>query len=400
MAEPAPPLLFHRMLHETPDISRSIVSNSGPGNDFKFLCGLRASSKELNENTVMKSIYEKYEIIYNDFFSKQWSACQHVYNQPNLTSSYDAMLVYKKEAFFFDAVRQMINFSANHNLYDPIPGRQNIVRTFHMLETYNWKEFCGHIESYFAFDTIISVLLNYIVKVVMDQSNLFYFYIVKHDGADSGDMTKHDYSEHKRRILNKMGDVGVVQCVWTVCRYHSTNARLQETLLDILYEMTKSCSVKAVRDLLKEPGNMLILENILNDTIIGQEDSVENDKFLHSAWMYAWVVKAMFDSDPVFTDDEEIRVIAGVHHFIARCFRHNCMSNSILRTLLNVVADRVRTSTLRTLTNVQIEVLCTSRMIALDSICKRCVSNLLYRARAANSIYGILGIPADFVLQS
>jgi len=230
--------------------------------------------------------------------------------------------------------------------------------------------------------------------VVTDKRNEYLGDIVTGDGA----MTRQEYFDQKRRILGNMGDAGVVDCLWTVCRYHSTNVPLQAKLLDIVYEMTKSRSVHRVKNILKTPGNMLVLETILMDTDIGLPGGRQNILFLNSAANYVSLVSTMFNADPVFTAEEEGRVVDAVYDFIARCFRNRCMTYVMLIPLLTVVSDRVRTSTLRKLTDVQIEVFCSEDCVRHMPTTQRQVSTLLHRALAANDIYDTSGIHPMFQL--
>ena len=76
--------------------------------------------------------------------------------------------------------------------------------------------------------------------------------------------------------------------------------------------MTKSRSVHRVRNILKIPGNMLVLETILMDTDIGLPGGRQNILFLNSAVNYVSLVSVMLNEDPVFTA-EDIRKIHSLY---------------------------------------------------------------------------------------
>jgi len=398
MAGAPPPVQFHDLLARVEEISQLIVRNSGEGHAFETLCKMRACSTTLHQNKPMKEMYENYENAYRDFVSARSAARRAVGSKHGLTACYEEMLLHLDQPCFFDAMEAMLDTCVAHMEIDPVSARGAMVQARGLLENYDWKEFCRYINIYTEFHSILDVLLEYILEVVLDNRTDLFFHVVTPDGAASGGMTKDDYLDQNRRILGNMGDAGVVDCLWAACKRHPTNVPAQAKMLELLHEMTRSRGVHRVRDILKIPGNMLVVEDILTDTDIGPPDTVQNILFSNVASNYVSVVTAMFNADPVFTPEEEARVVGAVHTFIARCFRNGCMTYTMLIPLLNVVVDRVRTSTLRQLTNAQIDVLCDSHLVRNEFITRRQVATLLRRARAANDIYDSSGINPMFIL--
>ena len=162
-----------------------------------------------------------------------------------------------------------------------------------LLMTYNWGTFCRHVELYQEFDRIVHEFLDYILYLVTDHVCNIYDVIVRNNDTAAGGVSRETYYEQKHLILTNMGDAGVVQCMWTVCRYHRTNIPLQATMLDILYQMTTSPGVRHVKDVLKEPINMLILEDILASSDFGAPGSEQRQLFHDCSWNYASLVKVM-----------------------------------------------------------------------------------------------------------
>jgi len=396
MAGSPPPLLIHNILEEFPEFSQLIVLNSGEGHNFGTLCKLRACSKNLHKNEPMAEMHGKYQTLFSDFSQARLAARKNVKSKQSLTLCFEEMLRYEKEPYFFDAMEEMLNISAEHMHIDAVSARMTMVHVSELFEKYDWKKFCTIINTYIKLHRILDVFVEYITEVVLGCRTNLFFRITTHDGPPPGGMTRDDYFAQERRILGKIGDAGVVDSLWAACKCHPTNLPVQAKMLGLLDKMTRSRSMHRVRDMLKIPGNMFVVENILKDMKIGLDGSDLNYLFSSAASEYVRVVGVMFDSDPVFTPDEEGQVVDAVHNFIARCFRNDMMTSTMLNSLLYVVVDRVRTSTLRKLTNDQINVICNSDLFRSDLVTKRQATTLLRRARAANDIHDSAGIPTIF----
>jgi len=397
MAGRPPGLFFDTVLQQTPDVAQSIVLNSGAGYNFETLCKLRACRNGFRGNEPLQALYNKKRIMYEKFFSTRVLACRDVHSKPQLTSSFDAMVAYKKEPWFLDAMQTMMDKSIAQFEIDPVSARREIIRTHVLLQNYDWNQFIAHVENYREFHPVLEVLIMAILEVVPGKGGDYEVYIVTPHGFASSGMTTQEYSNMKGRILDNMTAAGVVEYLWAVCKFHPTNVPVQNKMLALLREMIKSRNVLRVRNILNPAGNMLMLESIVDSTNIGPPGSEQNILFLNVATDYVLVVSAMFDTDPVFTLEEECRVVDAVHNFIARCFRNGCMTYPMLNPLLTVVVDRVRASTLCQLTGAQIDVLCESHVIRIQPECRRQVAVLIYRARAANDIYDTSGIDPFFL---
>ena len=397
MAGRPPGLFFDTVLEQTPDVAQSIVLSSGAGYNFETLCNLRACTTNFRGNVPLQALYEKKKIMYEKFFSKKLHACQHVNSKQLLNPCFDAMMEFEHKPCFLNAMQTMLDRAVHEFGTDPESARQKIIHSHLVLENYNWSRFRSHITKYSEFHRILEVLIRGILSMVLCVGNNYDVNIVTPGGAVSGGMTTQEYSDMKSRILDNMTGAGVVEHLWAVCKLHPTNVPLQATMLNLLYQMIKSRNVVRVRNILHPAGNMLMLESIVDSTNIGPPGSEQNILFSNVATDYVFVVSAMFDTDPVFTPEEECRVVDAVHDFIARCFRNGCMTYRMLYPLLTVVVDRVRTSTLRRLTGAQIDVLCDSHVIRIQPSCRRQVAVLIYRARAANDIYDTSGIDPFFL---
>ena len=267
-----------------------------------------------------------------------------------------------------------------HNYWYP---EETPVRTFVnmrlLLATYDWKTYCRHLQLYQEFGGIVHRFLDYIVCLVADYSGKIYSVIVRNNDIAAGGVSRRTHYQQKHLIFANMGDAGVVQCIWTVCRYHRTNISIQVTLMNILHQMADSPCVCHVKDVLKEPGNMLVLETILANADFRALTNEQEALFHDCAAHYASIVEEMLRSDHIFTEEEEIRVVAAVHA--------NDMVENTLCTLLYSISNRVRDSTLRTLTNEQIRVLCTSELVRSLPRARLLVSRLIHRAFAVLGQY-------------
>ena len=399
MGDPPPRQLFHKMLEQVPDIAGSIMHNYGEAHTFETTRKLMACSKGFRGNEALQALYNNKRIVLDNFFSERLSARQEVNSKQNLETCFEAMIAHKDKPWFFDAMQAMLNMSVLQFQFDAVSARREIIHTRVLLENYDWTQFRAHIAIYSDFHSILEVLVDYILKVVIDYTQKYLVNIVTQDGPASAGMTKQHYLNLKTRILNNMVDAGVVEYLWGVCKLHRTNVLLQTKMLALLYEMKSTSRSKVVvRNILYPAGNMLRLEAIVADTDIGLPDSEQHILFSQVARNYLWVLSEMLSTDPVFTPDEECRVVDAVHSFIARCFRIGDISPLIFYHLLYLVVYRVSTSTLRNLTRAQIDVLCDSYLVQQSNDNRRNVATLIYRAHAVNDMLDISGIDPMFML--
>ena len=279
---------------------------------------------------------------------------------------------------------------------EPVAARQQMARTHALLETYDWNKFCAQLEVYQDFHVILQVFMDNIVDVVTDEVHRRIYC----DEGASGGVTACEYHWQKHRILGNMGDAGVVECIWTVCRYHSTCMSTQQKLVKILCEMSLTRSVSAVRNILKIPGHMHILYDIssFDDfTKVFKYPKWESNCNLCNCDL-GTLIMLMFPQNPLitvplFTAHEELQVVNMVHNMIAtRDFTAYTLLSTLI-PLLIVVCKYARPSTVRELTDAQIHALLHNSAIQAKPKAMQLVSTLLYRSCAAKDIVDTSEIP-------
>ena len=390
MAAPRPWQPFERFL-DTSDIAHLLVRSSGDGNHVETLAKMKSVSKYIHKSEAMKLVHRKQKAKKSAFFKGRSGALENIRAQPDEISCSEAMRSYEDKSFVFSVLHEMVRsrlFNQGYNAArdEQIPSMMINVRCF--LATYDWKFFCAHITEYQEFEDILEELLGHVLYLVMDKYQHFSSRILS-----AGGMTQQEYSDQHRLILGKMGDAGVVHCLWRVCQCHSTNADLQEYMVRILHFMLKARSITCVRDILKPPGNMAVFHNVLIPTDAGAYMPSYYQKFV---LIYAEFVNAMFSSDPVLDESEEIAVVSAVHSAIANCSGRGVMKTYALCMLLESICTRTRDSTLRTLTDAQIDFLCNDALVLSVPVATQYVSTLLYRALAANNEYDTTSIDPFF----
>jgi len=382
-----------------PVISELIVSRAGKGLEFETLCKMMACSKEFRTKGFLGPMYTQHKKRFLEFFSSRKIACEEVTSQPSLTLCFDKMIEYKEAPFFLDVMKAMQETSAARIEDEPVAARQQMARTHALLETYDWNKFCAQLEVYQDFHVILQVFMDNIVDVVTDEV-LRFSYNDRDEGGASGGVTAYEYHYQKQRILGNMGDAGVVECIWTVCRYHSTCMTTQQTLIKILCEMSRTRSVSAVRNILKIPGHMHILYDISSFDDFTQV-------FIYPFWQsncnlcncdLGTLIMVMFPQDPIitvplFSAHEELQVVNMVHNMIATLNFTEYTLLSTLIPLLIVVCKYVRPSTVRELTDAQIHALLDNSAIRANPKAMQLVSTLLYRSYAAKGIVDTSEIP-------
>jgi len=393
MAEPRPLVPLENIFAEIPEVS-GLVLRHCRGDILQTLENLRRSGRPLLINEYLNFINQSHQDAKENFFSEKIKARDKIESAFDLPQCFEITKTYQNTPVFFSAMTDLVKVCCQH-FESPVDTGSITVDTMInirlLLETYDWKQFCQHINLYAEFCGILNEYLNYVLDLAADSTWIFFEIIRVFKG-----ISQQEYFDQKRRIFANMGNAGFVQCIWRVCQYHSTNMPVQVKLLDILHELIKSPCVRHVRDVLKKRGNMCIIENILANTDSGEEDSRQQSKFDKCASRYASLVNMMFLSDAVFTEDEEIQVIAGVHTLIARCLRIQIVSQATILTLLHIIGNRARESTLRQLTDAQIHFLCTNQLIRSLPEARLSVSNLIYRAFAAQERYDTTGIDILF----
>ena len=392
MAQPRQSVQFHEIQNRMPVFSELIASRAGKGLEFETLCKLMACSKEFRKKDVLPPMYAQHKKRFLEFFSNRKAACEEVTSQLSLTLCFDKMIEYKEEPFFLDVMKAMLETSALRRPDEPVVARQQMVRARALLENYDWKNFCAQLEVYQEFHVIVEVFIDYILDVVTDKRRRYFHRMYTEDGAASGGVTTEEYFDQKHLILGNMGDAGVVECIWTVCRYHSTFMSTQQKLMNILCEMSESRSVSCVRNVLKIPGHMHILYDISSFDDFTNAHSNPNwtlSNYTVCNRNLVSLIRVMFTSGPLFTAHEEIEVVAMVHSVIAT---RNIMDDALL-ALLSVVSEHVRTSTLRALTGAQIHALCDNSAIQAAPMAMQYVSTLLYLSYAAKGIFDTSEIP-------
>jgi len=414
-------MLLHEIFGTRPEIYEAIVSGAGKGHEFRTLSQMMACSKELHGNGAVALMYAQCKNEFHEFLSTAKIACEAIASQQSLTLCFDQMMKYKEEPFFLYAMKAMMYTAASRYGDDCIDARQQMRRARALLENFDWHNFCAQLELYQGFQFIVDVFIDCILDVVIDKHGIYRRRMCTYDGVEApfDGVTRQEYCDQKRRILGNMGDAGVVACIWQVCRSHSRFLNTQQKLMDILCEMSESRSVCCVRNILRIPGHMHMLYDISSLMASGVSSggnilkipaqmhhpsdisSVMASGFSYDTVCnrrnYIWLIRVMFDSDPVFTAHEEIKVVAVVHRIIAEGLYVGTKRGELI-PLLNVVADRVRTSTLRELTEAQIHVLCNSDVIQDEPAAVQLVSSLLHRALAAKGIFDTSKIPRLFAL--
>jgi len=318
------------------DLAQLILQNSGGGHELANLCKLRACNKSFRNHEYMSTMYAQQQVLYRRFFSDSSAAYDAVCRGDSLESSFETMKMYMDMPFFFDAMQAMLKTSAKAYFSAPDAVKRCILQTRLLLENYQWEQFCQHVQVYHRFHDIVAGFLDYILDIVMDVRNDFspcmYTNSIQHQA----------YENQTRRILAKLGNAGVVQCLWTVCAHHSTREYVQTKLLHVLCELIPSSSVYCVRDILKNPGSMRVFEDIVMNMEAGpprSPKSLASNVFLNN---YAQLVHAMFLPDPVFGVDEKIRVVGAVHAVLEKCLALDCISKYALRLLLESIDTRTR----------------------------------------------------------
>jgi hypothetical protein len=400
MAEPRPLVPLENIFAEIPEVSALVLAHCR-GDILQTLENLRRSGRPLLINEYLNFINQSHEDAKKIYSSEKIKARDNIKSASDLPQCFEITKTYQNTPVFFSVMTDLLEVCIEHFL-SPVNTVSSPVNTVSspvntmvdmrlLLETYDWKQLCQHIELYQEFRVIVNEFLVYVLNLVTDDT-LVFFQIVRTQGG----ITKKEYFDQNRRIFANMGNAGFVHCIWRVCQYHSTDIPLQAKLLDILYKLIKSPCVRHVRDVLKTPGNMRIIENILANMDGGVPLSKQRSIFEICAANYASLVNVMFLSDTLFTEHEEIQVIAGVHTFIARCLPLQIMTNKTLLTLLHIIGNRVRESTLRQLTDAQIDFLCSDELIRDMAEARLSVSNLIYRAFAAQERYDTTNIDALF----
>jgi hypothetical protein len=395
MAEPRPLVPLENIFAEIPEASGLVLGHCR-GDVCQTVDILRRSGRPLLINEYLNFINQSHEDAKKFYSSEKIKARDNIKSASGLPQCFEITKTYQNTPVFFSAMTDLVDVCWEHS-DSPVDTGSNPVNTMinmrFLLETYDWKQFCQHINLYEEFSGIVCEFLDYVLKLVTD-SSWHFFEIV---GVQGG-LTKKEYSDQNRRIFANMGNAGFVHCIWRVCQYHSTNMPVQIKMLDILHELIRSPCVRHVRDVLKTPGSMRIIQNILANMDSGVPDSRQQSKFDKCASRYASLVNMMFVSDAVFSEHEEIQVIAGVHTFIARCLPIQIVSQGTILTLLHIIGNRTRESTLRQLTDAHIEFLCENELIRSLPKARLYVSNLIYRAFAAQERYDTTSIDALFQL--
>jgi len=389
MAEPRPLVPLENIFAKIPEVSGLVLGHCR-GDILQTLENLRRSGRPLLINEYLNFINQSHEDAKKIYSSEKIKARVNIKSASDLPQCFEITKTYQNTPFFFFVMTDLLEICFEHFL-SSVKTVSNAVNTMIdmrlLLETYDWKQLCQHIELYQEFRVIVNEFLDYVLHLVTDDT-LVCFQIVR----VHVDFTENEYFDQNRRIFANMGNAGFVQCIWRVCQYHSTDIPLQAKLLDILYKLIKSPCVHHVRDVLKTPGSMRMIENILANTDSGVSLSKQKGIFDNCAANYASLVNMMFLSDTLFTEHEEIKVIAGVHTFIARCLPLQIMTDKTLITLLHIIGNRARESTLRQLTDAQIDFLCANELIISLPEARLSVSNLIYRAFAAQERYDTAGI--------
>jgi hypothetical protein len=357
-----------------------------------------ACSKDFRHDIASETMYAEYKKKFDKFFFEKNAACRAVQRQLSLTLCFDEMMKYEEEPFFLDVVRAMLHYCMLRQDDEVVLALQQMVRVRMVLQQYDWNKLRAQLEEYSEFHGIVKVFMYCIRNTVLDMDHWCFRSVVTHHGAASGGMTRQEFLEQHRLILGNMGDAGVVECIWTVCRHHSTFLPTQQKLIHVLCEMSESRSVCHVRNILKIPGHMRMLRDV-SCGVYAVPPTRDNLRGIsrYTLRHYVSLIRVMFDSDPVFTANEEIQVVNIVHDIIAVSTDLR-IHKAALRALLSVISDRVRTSTLCELTDAQIQALCGSTALQSDPMLKHYVSTLIYRARTAKGIFDFSDIPDGFSL--
>jgi hypothetical protein len=330
----------------------------------------------------MKEMYARQKALYHEFFSDSSAAYDAVHRGDSLASSFETMKTYLDKPFFFHVMQAMLKKSVkaySDGPEAPEAALYAMAQTRLLLETYNWVQFCEHIQMYHRFYDIVDAFLDYILDIVVDVRVDFVPYF------NTNKITIEAYDRQKDLILANMGDAGVVQCLWAVCAHHSTRQDLQVKLMHVLNQMILSSSLCHVKAVLKNPGSMRVFEDIVINTKARPPRS--QMALIYNVYLnhYAQLINAMFLSDPVFEVDEEIRVVGAVHAILEKCLRFGCISTHARNLLLECICTRTRDSTVRSLTDAQIAVLQNNKEIQTTARGKQLVSILLYRVFAAKN---------------
>jgi hypothetical protein len=389
-----PPLRANRpietLLAGTSDIAYLIMKQSGQGNHMNTLEKMRSLSQRLYKGQLLK-LYLEQRKKKDDFSEGLQLALKHVGNQSDVTSLSEAIQSYMGELFVFGVIQDLVQgwlFYGKVHAPQPDKIRDVMINARQFLEDCNWAQFCVDIKFYEEFDDILDDVIFHVLDVVVDEFHRFSSIIVV-----PGGLTQQEYSDQQRRILGNMGDAGVLQCLWTV----SKKFKLQETLLRLFPLMMQSRSMEHVKDIMKTPGNMAVMGNVLLKMNAGEVNSNEATDYYRCVMKYASIVNAMLSSDQVFPPSEEIVVVEAVHTFIARWSNAGIMTERVLCMLLESICTRTRDSTLRQLTNAQIDFLCNHPLVRSVPVAREYVSTLLYRTLAANKNYDTSGIDPFFI---
>jgi len=390
MAASRPWVPFERLV-DTSDIAHLLVRNSGDGNHVQLVSQLMSCSKKLRGSESLELVVKQQEETERRFSEGAEEAFENLRTRPDDLSFVEVMRSYEDKFFVFEIIDKIVDARLDNELHigfanEHIPTM--MMNVFCFCETYNWSFLCEHITEYQEFVYIVHKLLRHIFLVVLDIGNAYHSYIVAEDG-----ITQEEYSDHQRLILGKMGDAGVVHCLWRVCQYHKTSEMLHRDMFCILHYMIKSRSIHYVRDILKTPGNMALIHKIMLDS---DPEDYDMTDYSSTVLPYAEIVNAMFSSDPVFDTSEEILVVSAVHTVIAKWSTQGLMQEYALCMLLESICTRVRDSTLRKLTDTQIDFLCNDPLVISVPVATQYVSTLLYRALAANNEYDTTSIDPFF----
>jgi len=378
------------LLAGTSDIAYSIMKQSGAGNHMNTLAKIRSISPTLRNGQLL-NLYLEHKGKKDDFSIGLQDALQHVRNQSDVTSLSEAIQGYMDNLFVFGVIQDLVQgWLRYEKVHAPNPQqiRSVMVNIRQYLEHYNWAQFCRNMKSYEEFDDILEDVIFCVLDVVVDEFHHFYATMVVPDG-----LTQQEYSNQQRRILGNMADAGVLQCLWKVSR----KLKVQETLFRLLPPMMQSRGIEHVKDIMKTPGNMAVIGNVLLKMNTGEVNSNEATDYYRCVMKYASIVNAMFSSDQVFPPSEEIVVVQAVHTFIARWSNAGIMTERLLCMLLESICTRTRDSTLRQLTQAQADFLCDYPLVRSVSVAREYVSTLLYRTLAANKHYDMSGIHPFFI---
>jgi len=374
---------LHALFTETSDTVQSILENSG-SHDLQSICKLRACSKSFHKHGYMSEMYVEQKALYDNIFVDSSAAYDAVRDGNSLKSSFETMITYLDKPFFFDVMQAMLEKSKKAYCDGSESNDAALYamdQTRRLLETYNWEEFCKHIQMYHRFHDVVGAFLDYILDIVVDVGYKFTGYLKRDE------IRMASYGLQQDLIFANMGKAGVVQCLWAVCAHHSTREDLQLKLMHVLNKMIMPSSLCPVKNVLKNPGSMRVFEDIMLRTKTRTPRSqvaLMNNVNLNN---YAELVFAMFGSDQVFEVYEEIRVVGAAHAILEKFVRCDRISLYARNFLLECICTFTRDSTVRSLTNAQIDFLRDDPVILSTDKGKELVSKLLDRVLTANNSY-------------